>query len=163
MSTHGSVTFRVDGTDKSIYVHADAYPQGLGLDLLRFLRQLVKDGDAAITAAADRVRELRMVGEDDRPASQDIAAVVGLGVPLFPNGAGDYYDLLRPFQHDPDALLSLGFAAAYPDGAPESWDGDYVIDFDAREFLAGRDDDLPLRYPFTELSTDGEFLRNMAH
>lgn len=43
MGTRGIMGFVVDGQEKLTYNHYDSYPDGLGLDVLRWLRGLNED------------------------------------------------------------------------------------------------------------------------
>lgn len=57
MGTRGFVTFVIDGREKTAYNHADSAPEGLGLDVLRWLR------DGAVNypdTVVERARALRL-------------------------------------------------------------------------------------------------------
>lgn len=68
MGTRGFVGFVVDGQEKIGYNHWDSYPGGLGLSVLTWLRSAVADVDR-LTA---KVRELRVVSDDETPTDEDI-------------------------------------------------------------------------------------------
>jgi hypothetical protein len=182
MSTRGFVGFVVDGTEKIAYNHSDSYPDGLGLDVLRWLR----------TADLDAIREqaltLRVVAADSKPTDEDIERLSG-----FANrGVGtrdldDWYVLLRKTQGNPKGMLAAGViedASGFPaDSLFAEWG--YVVDLDARALevfegfqkqshdkgrFAGRQDAddsrrdgywpvaLVSSWPLSALPTDDEFM-----
>ena len=67
MSTEGIIGFVVDGDEKIGEVPSDAYPGGVGLDTLHWLR--VQDPSMLRRAA----RRVRVVEYDARPTATDIA------------------------------------------------------------------------------------------
>ncbi len=74
MSTRGAFGFTIDGIDKIQYNHFDSYPGGLGIDILKALRQsdleslagaLSEGTHSALRAAARRVK-IGTTAEDER-------------------------------------------------------------------------------------------------
>lgn len=70
MSTNGAFGFIIDGQRKIAYNHFDSYPGGLGLDVLRWLRNELVTNPHALPI---RVRNLRVVDEDIDPTDEDFA------------------------------------------------------------------------------------------
>lgn len=129
MGTRGFIGFAVDGEVKVGYNHSDSYPEGLGVDMLKWLR------DADHDAAREAARTLRVVAPDSEPADKDIEHLSrflnsGVGTP---RERPDWYQLLRETQGDPGAILDAGViesAADFPaDSLFAEWG--YVVDFDA--------------------------------
>jgi hypothetical protein len=42
MSTRGALGFKINGTYHATYNHFDSYPEGLGREVVRFIRSVVK-------------------------------------------------------------------------------------------------------------------------
>jgi len=131
MGTRGAVGFRIDGQDKLAYNHFDSYPDGLGKDVVEFVRGWLKDGRDKMREAA---RRLRVVDTNVPPTAADkeaLAPHADLGVS---NGSlDDWYCLFRKLQGDLDGYLKAGVMPG--DGA--SFVGDslfcewaYVVNLD---------------------------------
>lgn len=134
MSTRGFISLAVNGETKTAYNHNDAYPDGLGLDVLYWL----SGADFNLAAAAEQARALRVVTEADVPTDEDIAHLVpytdtSVGAR---SGRPDWYQLLRRTQGDPAAMLAAGViedAGDFPaDSLFAEWG--YVVDFDTQSF-----------------------------
>ncbi|WP_181785607.1 hypothetical protein [Streptomyces phytophilus] len=132
MSTRGFISFAVNGATKTAYNHHDSYPDGLGLDVLRWAREA--DLGAAKTAA----QALRVVTDVDEPTDEDIERLA----PFTNRTVGgrrerpDWYQLLRETQGSPARMLQagvIGDASEFPaDSLFAEWG--YVVDFDAQNF-----------------------------
>lgn len=131
MSTRGFVGFVVDGTEKIAYNHSDSYPDGLGADVLGWLRK------AHLGGARRQAAELRVVEADSKPSPEGIErlrsyAHLGVGT----QQVDDWYVLLRHTQGNPAAMLDAGViedASGFPaDSLFAEWG--YVVDFDAETF-----------------------------
>ena len=180
MSTRGFLAFAVNGEVKTAYNHSDSYPDGLGFDVLSWLRT------ADLTAAATAAAALRVADPTDEPTDEDIARLA----PSTDTGVGartdrpDWYQLLRKTQGDPAAMLAAGViedASDFPaDSLFAEWG--YVVDFDTQTFevyqgfqqsphKSGRFADRPGRgngyhpvrlvtsWPLTELPDDIAFVK----
>lgn len=137
MGTRGLLGFVADKREVFTYNHWDSYPEGLGLMVLGFLRQLVKDD--AVESAARRVRELLVVDEHTPITPEMIERLkpwtdtgVGRAMHLADQPPDSWYQLGRKAQGDPDAILSAGVAEDSADFALDSLfcEWAYVIDFD---------------------------------
>lgn len=103
MGTRGLITFRVNGENKACYQQWDAYPAGMGLDVLQFLRG--KDLDILKLAAAN----LKVVSDETPPTPTQIDALKGYSNRNVDNGKLDnWYVLLRETQGNPEAILACG-------------------------------------------------------
>lgn len=134
MGTRGFITFAVGGTEKTAYNHFDSYPTGVGTQVVEALK--------TEWVTPDAVRELRVVGPDDKPTPADVrklAAFTDLGVSR--GSTDDWYCLLRETQGDPVKILRAGViedAGDFPlDSLFAKWG--YVIDMDTMklEIYAG--------------------------
>lgn len=116
MSTRGAFGFRIDGVDKITYNHCDSYPDGLGADVVKWVRK---------ACSPDRIEQTmtEVSGIEMAPNGQDMATpehiertgrrYVNMGV-----GGGDgigresvtYYRLLREAQPSCgiDAVVDAG-------------------------------------------------------
>jgi hypothetical protein len=127
MGTRGFITFAVDGQNKTAYNHFDSYPDGLGVEVLRFLR------DASHAAVRKQAQALRVVTDKDKPTAEDVAHLqpwtdMGVGN----QSTDDWYCLLRETQGDPAAMLEAGViedASGFPANSLFAEWG-YVIDLD---------------------------------
>src|SRR6185437_9317904 len=135
MGTRGFITFVIDGREKTAYNHFDSYPDGLGQDVLTWLR-VARDGGLP-------VRELRVVSPDSKPTAEDIARLSRFSWGGAQHGGGrdlrdgqEWYDLLRETQGSPHDMLAAGViedAFSFPqDSLFAEWG--YVVDLDARCF-----------------------------
>lgn len=127
MSTRGFITFAVNGQLKTAYNHSDSYPFGLGIDLLKWLRET----DHA--QIREQAAALRVIDRDAKPTAEDIEHLkpwTDLGVST--RSTDDWYCLLRDTQGDPAAMLAAGIiedASGFPaDSLFAEWG--YVIDLD---------------------------------
>lgn len=130
MSTRGFVGFVVDGTEKIAYNHSDSYPEGLGKDVLSWLR-LGFDIEFLRIAA----RTLRVVTDETPITDEDILRLR----PFTDRNVGerkerpDWYQLLRHTQGKPGEMLRAGViqnAAEFPLSSLFAEWG-YLVDLDA--------------------------------
>ena len=178
MGTRGFISFVVNGETKTAYKHHDSYPEGLGTDVLGWLRK-AHEGGARRQAAA-----MRVVDPSSKPTAEDIERLKPYADTGVATGQlDDWYVLLRRTQGNPAAMLDAGViedAGNFPADSLFAEFG-YVVDFDARAFEAyegfqkaphqdGRFSSLPLPEPengyypvalvaawsFDELPTDAE-------
>lgn len=115
MGTRGLVGFYSNGKTKAMYNHYDSYIDGLGADVIKFLRTIRLD------TLKDIVSKIKMVKEDSKPSSKQITeckieGTVDLNVGT--QKETDWYCLLRNTQ---------GNLFAYAKGFP------YMLD--AQEFI----------------------------
>lgn len=142
MSTRGFLGFVAEGQEKITYNHSDSHPDGLGRDVLHFVRQLVKEGPEALASAKRRAAELRVVTDETPITPEDIERLrpwtntsVGRAMHLAAEPPDSWYQLLRGTQGDPDAILTAGCledASGFPlDSLFAEWG--YMVDFDGRK------------------------------
>lgn len=135
MGTRGAWGFIVDGVEKLTYNHCDSYPDGLGADVLRFLRNAQDTLDQVRKMASD----LRVVDPTSTPTAEDIERLKGnANINIGTRRLDDWYVLLRETQGDPLATLAAG---VIEDGHEFPLDSlfcefAYVIDLDAERFDA---------------------------
>ncbi|GAA4157664.1 hypothetical protein [Actinomadura keratinilytica] len=133
MGTRGFIAFVVDATEKTAYNHWDSYPQGLGLEVLGWLRA----ASDSIDALRERARALRVVDPDSEPTPADIARLTRcLGPGAATGRLDDWHMLLRQTEGRPHLMLEVGViedAGDFPlDSLYAEWG--YVIDLDAETF-----------------------------
>lgn len=180
MGTRGFITFVVDGTEKTAYNHFDSYPDGLGMDMLNWLRSGPVDAEA--------VRALRVMDESTPPTAEDIVRLRGYswnaaqhGGPKDLRDGQQWYDLLHETMGNPARMLEAGAiedASDFPCNSLFAEYG-YVVDLDAGRFEVyegfqrgahsrGRFADRPgadgyfpvallASWPLTELPSDEDF------
>jgi hypothetical protein len=129
MGTNGAMVFVVEGERKEQYVHNDSYPEGLGVDVLKWLRKSWED--PAVHEAARNLKPIPVDHPDPTVEEQTaLAKYTDLGVSgqsLF-----DWYCLLRRCQGDPALTLEAGYV--YGDAGAATYT--YKVDFDAKTFTA---------------------------
>lgn len=102
MGTRGTYGFRKGGKDKLTYNHYDSYPDGLGAEVVQFVR------DTPVQELNDIFDRLIMVEEDDTPTPEQIAECArftDLSVSSHPTK--DWYCLLRNAQGKLSALREV--------------------------------------------------------
>lgn len=128
MGTRGVFGFVHNGIEKLTYNHWDSYPDGLGLDLLRWLRKADLDALPALIDALEPVPS----GE---PTEEDLAKYAKYHDPGVDSGRS-WYSLLRHTQGNPGLILESGL---YSDDSKFPLDSlfcewAYVVDLDAGVF-----------------------------
>ena len=102
MGTRGTFGFRIDGEDKLTYNHFDSYPNGLGNDVVEFVRN-VKDWNKV----REQVRTLRDI-TDTKPTPEDIKACASVtDLSVSEQNTDDWYCLLQGTQGDPQKILDI--------------------------------------------------------
>ncbi len=151
MGTRGAMGFRLQGVDTLTYNHFDSYPEGLGADMVTFVR--ANGGD--IPDLREKVGALRVVDMNDTPDAELVAKARELD--LMDLGVGnqsetDMYCVLRKAQGDLGAYLAVG---VIPDGSEFIRDSlfceyAYIVNLDDEtlEFYRGfnQDPNAPGRY-----------------
>mgnify|MGYP001567924403 CR=1 FL=1 len=179
MGTRGFVGFVIGGVEKIGYVHSDAYPGGVGLDMLEWLRGV---GDLAVLA--EEADALAVVHDGRKPTPEEIERLkpwTNLGVGE--QSEESWYCLLRATQGEPGEILRAGFIEDADDFPTNSLHAEwgYIVDLDASTFevykgfqkappTAGRFADRPGRengyypaalvgsWPLTELPGHDDFV-----
>lgn len=131
--------FVVDGELKATYNHFDSYPDGLGLDILKWLHSLNED---TLPEARQRAKELVLVKANDEPTPAQVSqlgqyADTSVGSQGVNNTVvHDWYQLLRRTQGDPEAALEAGYMIDSADFAYDSLfcEYGYIVDFDEGVF-----------------------------
>lgn len=132
MGTRGFLSFVIDGGEKTSYVHAAAFPEDLGLDVLRWVR----DGMVNQVGAVDsRARALLVADPESAPGDADKARLAGYARFSAEHPPSTWHALLRGTMGDPALMLEAGViedARDWPCHPQARWG--YVIDLDARVF-----------------------------
>jgi hypothetical protein len=103
MGTRGLYGFRKNGVDKTTYNHFDSYPDGLGADVINFIKKHSVD---ELEKFYDRIQ---MVQELATPTKEEIKTCVDAGLcdlSVSKQSTNDWYCLLRKIQGDLDALYN---------------------------------------------------------
>ncbi|WP_435109785.1 hypothetical protein [Nocardiopsis synnemataformans] len=184
MGTRGSLTFVVNGDEKTAYNQWDSYPDGIGVGVLRWLR------DADLPEARRQARELRVVDPSSEPTPEDIERFKDIAnLNVGERELTDWYVLLRETQGAPGAILRAGVIEDARDFPCDSLfcEWGYVIDFDGnalevyegfqsephdrgrfakRSSLADRPEYYPIAlaasWPMDNLPSDEDFLAAFA-
>lgn len=137
MGTRGFVGFVADDQETITYNHWDAYPSGVGGDVLEFVRRTT---ESRLTEEITKtlVTNLKHVSDDVPPTRDqvvELAQYADLGVSKG-NLYEEWYGLLRETQGRPDLILECGYAENMPDWPLDSLfcEWGYVVDFDRRAF-----------------------------
>jgi hypothetical protein len=133
MGTRGFVAFVADERETVTYNHWDSYPEGLGIVVLEFVRELTEHTEVEYREKAAHVKHV----DDDVPPTRDqVVELIGhanLGVST--GQAAEWYVLLRETHGKPGLILDVGYAEHAPkwplDSLFAEWG--YVIDFDRRK------------------------------
>lgn len=135
MGTRGLLAFHVDGQTKATYTHWDAYPSGLGVDVLEYLHKTPLD---EVTAKAKALQKIT-----DTHAAPTFEQVAKLHEYLDANVGGEsevvtWYQLLRKTQGNPERILAAGyFEDAFGFGQDSLFcEWGFVVDLDAGNFDA---------------------------
>jgi hypothetical protein len=135
MGTRGSLDFVIDGEDRCTYNHWDSYPEELGVNVLRYLRDEV----TSLDDLREQVRKLRVVTDEDEPTREDIDHLTKIGsveLNVGNQSLDDWYCLLRNCQGDIGMILEAGIiidGSSFPaDSLFCEWC--YAIDLDRNVF-----------------------------
>jgi hypothetical protein len=159
MGTSGNMALVIDGATKAGYVHYDAYPEGLGADMLAWLRI-----EHAKPETLDAVRKLAVVNDETTPAAEQQAALAKYAnTNVSMKSLDDWYCLLRECQGNPALTLEAGYMYGDTKLVPyrTGYFGEYtyIVDFDKRTFTASGYGHLLGHWSFDELPTKDEFLK----
>lgn len=108
MGTRGLYGLRKNGIDKTSYNHFDSYPNGLGRDILGFIKN---HSAKEMNTFYDRII---MVNEQTEPTTQEIENCItnqSVNLDVSSRSFNDWYCLLRNLQGDLNALYEC--KAAY--------------------------------------------------
>lgn len=131
MGTRGVTGFVIDGVEKIGYQQYDSYPDGVGEQVLQFLRAL---SPAEVDAMKDAARELRLVTPKVGPTPEQQEALSRFWDPRVSSGErNEWYSLLRDTQGRPDLILEAGFVEDHASFVSDSvfCEWGYIIDLDA--------------------------------
>lgn len=137
MGTRGAYGVVIGETEKISYGQYDAYPQGRGLDNLRWLRGAISAGNLELIRKL--AQECRVVSDAKKPTKKDIerlAPFTNLGVSE--QSTTDWYCLTRDTHGDIGAVLACGYmldSHTFPlDSLFCEWA--YIVDLDRNVFEA---------------------------
>ena len=135
MGTRGAFGFIAGEVEKVAYNHFDSYPDGKGVEILQWIRQVVADGK--LDEIRQQAAACRIVSDDVRPTPEDIAALTpysNLGVSN--QSTDDWYCLTHATHGNLGAMLACGYIednASFPlDSLFCEWA--YIVDLDAEVF-----------------------------
>lgn len=148
MGTRGAIGFRIDGSDKLFYNHFDSYPDALGEDFVKQVKELIKDAKLA-----EKVRALAEIKEGEEPTPEDIERCKPYtNLSVSNQSTKDWYCLTRGAQGNLHATLEIGKAELANDFIFESLfcEWAYILNLDdgTVEFYKGfnKDPKAPGRY-----------------
>jgi hypothetical protein len=124
MGTRGAWGFVHNDVERITYNHFDSYFDGLGLDLLRWARN-VEDWDKV----RERVVNLHIVNDQDEPTAEEreqVATFTDSGV----STGTDWYSALRHTQGSPEATLDSGYMIDSSEFPTDSLFCEYAYVFD---------------------------------
>lgn len=135
MGTRGAMVFVVDGETKVMYNHFDSYPDGLGLDIMAWLRECL-ESESRLEEVVSLTRRLRKIEHSDSLPTEEEWHHFSEYADTRVSTGDDWYALLRGTQGKPDVALRAGF---YVDASEFLLDSlfcewAYVVDFDKSVF-----------------------------
>jgi len=93
MGTRGTVGFRKNGVDKLMYNHYDSYPDGLGAQVVEFLKE------TSVAVISEIFDKIEMVDGDTKPTAEQIEHCKGwTDLTVSEQSTSDWYCLLRDAQ-----------------------------------------------------------------
>jgi hypothetical protein len=153
MSTHGQITFVTGTAAKRSYCHWDGYADGLGVDVLTWLGEVIASGREG--EARQQAERLQVVNDAETPppTAEQLAALAEWTDGNVGGPSEQWYRAVRKTQGDPVAILACGYAY-YADAMSEVDEHyNYVVDFARRELRFHS-----LVWPFDTLPAPGEFV-----
>ena len=79
MGTRGAMGFRSNNTDKVTYNHFDSYPEGLGVQVMKFIRDGLTSSPTFIQDLKKSVDSVKLVNEDDKVPAKELKRLMSLG------------------------------------------------------------------------------------
>jgi hypothetical protein len=133
VGTRGLTGFVVGGTEYLQYQQCDSYPSGVGIDVLKWLK------NANLERVVEQAKALKLIDPESTPTAEQIKACApwtNLGVSE--GKTSDWYCLVRETQGDPQAILDCGYVRDASDFALDSLfcEWAWVIDLDRAVFQA---------------------------
>jgi len=133
MGTRGFIGFVIDGEEKITYNHFDSYPNGLGMEVLTWFRDILQSS----VSYKSYIRNLKMVDGKSEPTEAQIKELRPYAdLNVSQQSLKDWYCLLRRTQGDPGAILAAGYAIDSSDFPMDSLmcEWGYIIDTDTETF-----------------------------
>lgn len=189
MGTRGSFGVHVDGKSKLMYKHHDSYPSGLGLEMLKDLRTLLKD--KGVDWIKEKAIALQQVDDEVEPTEAQIELLKPYtDLEVSTQSVQDWYCLLRNIQGDLPGILEVGLMLNSNNFIADSLfcEWAYVVNLDENLFEVykgfqskphslGRYANLPVsknnyctyyacalvaEFPFDNLPTEEDFLKKFV-
>ena len=158
MGTRGLFGFLYNGRYYLVYNQYDSYPSGLGLDLVKEIVQMLKDGQLA--EWLEMFKKLKIVTEEsDAPTKEDVEKLTPYtDLDVSYQSVEDWYCLTRECQGSFLKVLKSGYLFSYLSkeemengcGTDIMIEYIYVLDFDHNTFICKNDPDHV--YPLNHLS-----------
>ena len=103
MGTRGAYGFYKNGVSKITYNHFDSYPEGLGLDIIKYIKS------KSIEEMNADFNSITMVNDDDKPTiEQFLKCAEYYNDTVSSKSPEEWYCLLREAQGDLDASAKIG-------------------------------------------------------
>jgi len=161
MGTRGLCGFVADGILKVTYNHSDSYPEGLGQNVLEWLREN-KRSKKRILEIMDQVKSLKVVDDGNLPTQEEIQKLLPYSNMSVGNQqSNDWYCLLRETQGNLAKILECGYILDSKDFAKDSLfcEWGYVVDLDRMvlEVYKGFQKECHIDGRFALLKSQGEY------
>lgn len=157
MGSRGTTGFIIDGQRKSSCQQHDSNLDGVGTQVLDFVKRYVEGGP---NCSRDRVltlaRELKIVEADDNPTPEDLKLIQNVYLNQYVSTGVDWYAYLRETQGIPAAILDSGYVCGDDTFNMEEYD--YIVNFDAEEFVVYAGGKKIATFQFDNLPTTEEFV-----
>ncbi|AYV78783.1 MAG: hypothetical protein Edafosvirus33_3 [Edafosvirus sp.] len=132
MGTRGTILIKFNGKWFKVYNHLDSYFEGLGMNLMNELVELLKLN--SVDNLILKLERIKIVDDNVLPTQEDINNLkeyTSLGVSN--QSTDDWYCLTRECQGSLKALIESGYALSLDEKDLEEYN--YCIDFDKKEFF----------------------------
>lgn len=154
MGTRGTTGITINGVQMSQYQQYDSYLDGVGLDVLNFVRGLASSPEA-LAEARDYASKLKVVHQSGVPTPAEREAL-GDKYHQDVSSGNDWYAVLRETQGNLALILQSGYIV---DGNPNflNEEYDYLVDLDDHTLTAWAYGKKLGCFPFDGLPSDEEW------
>lgn len=131
MGTRGLTGFVVDGQEKLGYQQYDSYPEGVGVEVLTYLRMVMET--KGVESLRKKARDLKLVSDAVPPTQEDIARLGKYtDLKVGAQSTSDWYCLTRETHGKLDLILDCGYIEDQSSFASDSLfcEWAYVVDLD---------------------------------
>jgi hypothetical protein len=135
MGTRGLMGVRVNGTDKLTYNHLDSYPEGLGADVIKDIKE-VYSNKGIYKIFKEKAIKLELVNGDERPTPEQKAELIKhADLVVSGRSSDDWYCLIHGLQGKLADTIASGYMIDYHEFINDSLFCEYA-------YIANLDEDV---------------------